>query len=37
MNAVQHTQTNTVTMRVMWLAVALALFASSEAIYDQGP
>ncbi len=28
MNAVQHTHTNTVTMCVMWLAVALALFAA---------
>ena len=27
MNAVQHAHTTTVTMRVMWLAVALALFA----------
>jgi hypothetical protein len=28
MNAVQHTHTNTATMRVMWLAVVLALFAA---------
>ena len=28
MNAVQHTHTTTVTMRVMWLAVALSLFAA---------
>jgi hypothetical protein len=28
MNAVQHTHTNTATMRVMWLAVLLALFAA---------
>ena len=28
MNTVQHTHTNSVTMRVMWLAVALALFSA---------
>lgn len=28
MNAVQHAHTTTATMRVMWLAVALALFAA---------
>ncbi|MGZ3616203.1 MAG: hypothetical protein ACXWOL_04950 [Ktedonobacteraceae bacterium] len=28
MNAVQHTHTNSVTMRVMWIAVALALLAA---------
>jgi hypothetical protein len=28
MNSVQHIHTNFVTMRVMWLAVALALFAA---------
>ena len=37
MNTVQHTQTNTVTMRVMLLAVAPSLFSSSEAICHQGP